>query len=366
MTKTKGVGILLTLAFSLYTVALDPARAVAQSPAPSMQLGALPPVPVPSDNPITPQKVELGKVLFFDSRLSGDGSMSCAVCHKPDHGWDAPTPLSPAYPANRERRASMSLVNVAYNTALIWDGRAGALEKQALGPIQNPLHMNMNLDLLMERLKAVPEYVKRFEDVFGSGGLTPENLGKAIAAFERTLVTRDSPFDRSLTGDKKALSPEALKGLGHFQGKARCALCHNGPNFTDQKFHNLGVPAPAALKDPLVQAALRFDAKRMKLEEWAIVTEDPGRYLVTKKEEDRGAFKTPALRNIDQSAPYMHNGAFATLDEVIEFYNQGGEKGPNKSPLVTPLGLTAEEKQQLKAFLHSLTGRIEFTLPKIP
>jgi hypothetical protein len=176
---------------------------------PLADIGPLPPLPIPEGNPLTPEKVELGKRLFFDPRLSGDGSMACVSCHLPDQGWTTNTPLSPAYPTNMERRNSQTLINVAYNQALLWDGRAGTLEKQALGPIQNPLHMNQNLDLLIEKLQAIPMYAERFQQVFGTP-VTPEGLGKALAAFERTLVTRNAPFDRYMTGDWQAMSADAL------------------------------------------------------------------------------------------------------------------------------------------------------------
>ena len=325
-------------------------------------IGPLPPVPAPEDNPITPEKVELGKRLFFDARLSADGSLACVSCHLPDQGWTTNTPLSPAYPTNMERRNSQTLINVAYNKALIWDGRAAALEKQALGPIQNPLHMNQNLDLLIEKLKSFPPYVEQFQQVFGTS-VTPEALGKALAAFERTLVTRNAPFDRYMTGNWQAMSEGALRGMELFKGKARCILCHNGPNFTDNQFHNLGVPAVPLLSDPLVQAAIRFDAKRMTVPEYQSVTEDLGRYLVTKEEKDKGMFRTPTLRNVMQREPYMHNGVFLSLEEVIDFYDAGGGAVLGKSPLLQPLGLTAQGKRDLLAFLQALTGELPTITP---
>jgi cytochrome c peroxidase len=261
-----------------------------------------------------------------------------------------------------ERRNSQTLVNVAYNKALIWDGRAGSLEKQALGPIQNPLHMNQNLDLLVEKLKAIPTYEERFQHVFGTT-VTPEALGKALAAFERTLVTRNAPFDRYMTGDWQAMSQSAMRGMALFKEKARCMLCHNGPNFTDSQFHRLGVPEAPLFSDPLVQAALRFDAKRMQLPEYQSVREDLGRYLVTKEEKDRGAFKTPTLRNVAQREPYMHNGVFHSLEEVINFYDGGGGAVASKSPLLQALGLTAQEKRDLLAFLLALTGELPVMTP---
>jgi cytochrome c peroxidase len=326
------------------------------------EIGPLPPAPVPEGNPITPEKVELGKRLFFDARLSADGSLACVSCHLPDQGWTTNTPLSPAYPTNMERRNSQTLINVAYNKALLWDGRAGALEQQALGPIQNPLHMNQNLDLLVEKLKAVPDYVERFQNVFGTS-VSPEGIGKALAAFERTLITRNAPFDRYVEGDRQAMSERALRGMELFQGEARCILCHNGPNFTDGQFHKLGVPDAPLLSHPLVQVSLRFDAKRMNVQEYQQVKEDWGRYLVTKEEKDKGAFKTPTLRNVTQRDPYMHNGVFQSLEEVIDFYDRGGGAVAGKSPLIQPLGLTAKEKHDLLAFLRALTGELPTVTP---
>ena len=325
-------------------------------------IGPLPPVPVPEDNPMTPEKVELGRLLFFDARLSADGSLACVSCHLPDQGWTTNTPLSPAYPTNMERRNSQTLINVAYNKALIWDGRAAELEKQALGPIQNPLHMNHNLGLLVEKLNAVPDYAERFQKVFGTT-VTPDGLGKALATFERTLVTRNAPFDRYMEGDAQAMSEGARRGMELFKAKARCILCHNGPNFTDSQFHNLGVPDAPLLAHPLVQASIRFDAKRMKVQEYQQVNEDLGRYLVTKEEKDRGAFKTPTLRNVTQRDPYMHNGVFQSLEDILDFYDRGGGAVSGKSPLLQPLGLTAQEKRDLLAFLQTLTGELPIMAP---
>jgi cytochrome c peroxidase len=315
---------------------------------------------------MTLEKIELGKMLFFDYRLSGDGSRTCVHCHEPDQGWSFRDRQSPAYPTQVERRTSMTLIDVAYNKSLIWDGRASSLEKQALGPIQNPLHMNQNLDLLVERLNAIPDYVRRFRQVFGTGP-TPDAIGKAIAAFERTIVTADSPFDRYARGDRTALSVSELRGLGLFTGKARCILCHNGPAFTDSGFHNLGVPEADFLNDPRVLASLRFDAKRMGVPEYRSLTADPGRYLITKQDRDFGAFKTPTLRNVTSRSPYMHNGAFRSLSEVITFYNKGGGHDPRKDPFVQPLNLTQTEAADLLAFLASLTGELpKIEAPELP
>jgi cytochrome c peroxidase len=332
----------------------------AAAPVTGADIGPLPAVTVPADNPMTPEKVELGRLLFFDRRLSGDGSLACVSCHLPQHGWTTDTPQSPAYPTNQERRNSPTLIGVAYTQPLIWDGRAPNLEKQALGPIRNPLHMNQNVDLLVQKLNGIPGYVQRFRKVFGTA-VTPEGIAKALASFERTIVSRDAPFDRYMEGDESAMSEAAVRGMRLFRGKAGCVACHNGPNFSDNGFHNLGVPAPAFIQDRLVQAAIRFDAERMGVKDYWNVKEDLGRYLVTKDEKDKGAFKTPTLRNVVETGPYMHNGAFATLEEVIDFYDRGGGSSPEKSALVHPLRLSADEKHDLLAFLHALSG----TLPKV-
>ncbi|VAX17916.1 Cytochrome c551 peroxidase [hydrothermal vent metagenome] len=316
-------------------------------------------VPVPKNNPLTKAKIKLGKKLFFDDMLSGDGSMSCASCHDPDQGWTTHTRYSPAYPTITERRNSPTLVNTAYAKVWIWDGRAGSLDKQALGPMKNPLHMNQNPGLVVEEIRAEPEYVVLFKEAF-NGKITPENIGKALASFERTIVSENSPFDKYMLGDKKALGVEAIKGLKLFKGKAGCVRCHNGPNFTDGQFHNLGVPEPTDFHSAGVQTSLRFDLKRTKNRDWMTITSDIGRATITKDKNDIGKFKTPTLRHIAETPPYMHNGVFETLGEVLSFYNAGGGVHPNKSSLLKPLGLSEDQLAQLKAFLSSLTGEIKF------
>jgi cytochrome c peroxidase len=354
-----GVVAVWSVVLSVLLNLLEPGWGHAGAPA---EIGPLPPLPIPEDNPMTPEKIELGKRLFFDPRLSADGSLACVSCHLPDQGWTTNTPLSPSYPTTMERRLSPTLINVAYNMVLLWDGRAGSLEKQALGPIQNPLHMNQNLDLLIEKLKSVPLYDELFRQVFGTS-VTSEALGKALAAFERTLVTRNAPFDRYMTGDWQGMSESALRGMELFKGKARCILCHNGPNFTDNQFHNLGVPAVPLLSHPFVQASIRFDAKRMNVPEYQSVREDLGRYLVTKEEKDKGTFRTPSLRNVMQREHYMHNGVFLSLEEVIDFYDAGGGGVLGKSPLIQSLGLTAQGKRDLLVFLQALTGELPTVTP---
>ncbi len=331
----------------------------------SPKIGALPErPPEPADNPTTPVKVKLGKLLYFDPRLSGDGSVSCATCHDPNQGWAKKRVMSPAYPENKHFRHSPTVLNVAYNTLFFWDGRAKSLEEQASKPILSPFEMNMNYDLLEERLKAIPGYVKLFREAFPEDKepVSIENVAKAIAAFERTIICRDSPFDLYMRGDRSAMSPEQIKGMKLFTGKAGCVQCHNGVNFSDNRFHVTGVPKHRVEDDALVRATRNFVLRGAGFKDPSGIDRDLGRYFLTKKSEDKGSFKTPTLRNVALTPPYMHNGVFKTLDEVIEFYNAGGGDVPNKSKLLKPLNLTAEEKANLKAFLKALTCK---TVPVI-
>jgi cytochrome c peroxidase len=323
-------------------------------------LGPLPPVPIPAGDPQTPAKVELGKLLYFDPRLSGDSTTSCASCHDPKMGWGDGNELSIGYPATLHWRNSQTVLNAAYLAKWFWTGSSATLEAQAKAAITGPLAQNMNPGLAEERLKQIPEYVKLFKEAFG-GAPTFDTALKAIVAFERTIVSTNVPFDRYMRGDKTALTPEQVKGLELFQGKAACIRCHNGPLLTDQDLHNLGVPKnPAFEKDPFRQIAMRERIKAKGIAEavYSTFDRDPGRYLDTKKDEDKGKFRTPTLRELKYTAPYMHNGVFATLGEVIEFYDRGGGSDPfgTKSPLMKPLGLTKEEKAALQAFLDSLNG----------
>jgi cytochrome c peroxidase len=322
-------------------------------------------VPVPESNPQTPEKIELGKKLFFDRRLSGDGTMSCATCHNPELAFTDGLDISLSYPTTRNWRNAPTLINVAFSKYLFWDGRATTLEDQALFPMMSAFEMNQNLDFLEEELRSVPEYVEAFRKVFG-GEITRERIAMAIAAFERTLISRNAPIDRFLNGDKTALSEKARKGYEIFTGKGRCAECHYGVNLSDDKFYALGVPENEEQeKDPRVSATRRFVAKVYHYEDYINLKEDPGRYLITKDPKDWKAFKTPTLREVSRTAPYMHNGAFKTLDEVIGFFNRGGGPG-NK--VLKPLNLTDEEKQYLKAFLEeALQGEeIVIKYPEIP
>ena len=294
----------------------------------------------PADNPWSKEKVELGQLLYFDPRLSGDNSISCATCHHPDKGWSDNLPRAIGFGGQELGRHSPTVINSGYFEVQMWDGRALSLDQQALGPIQAAGEMNQNIDELVKELGAVPEYVERFQKVFG--GITPANIGKAIAAFERTVVSKNAPYDKYMTGDKSALSASAVNGMNLFFGKAKCAICHNGPVFTDSGFHNIGVKQHGPLK------------------------EDLGRFNISKEDFDKGAFKTPGLRSVSTSAPYMHDGGEATLTDVVKFYNRGGDVKQNLSPFITPLELTDSEVQDVVEFLKALDGEpIQITVPPL-
>ncbi|MCI0528878.1 MAG: cytochrome-c peroxidase [Nitrospira sp.] len=303
----------------------------------------LPEVTVPKDNPMTPAKVELGKMLFFDPRLSGNDHWACSTCHNPSLGFSDGLARSRAFGDETELgRHAPTVLNIAYNTAQFWDGRASTMEAQAVGPIQADREMNSKPEELEKELNAIPEYKERFMKVFGEP-VTMPNIGKAIATFERTLVTRDAPFDRYMRGDKNALNTQEKRGLILYISKAACSQCHNGANFTDNQFHNIGLPQVGPLK------------------------EDLGRYAVTKDEKDKKAFKTPTIRNVTLTPPYMHNGVFKTLDEVVDFYNKGGGEDPNKSAKIFKLNLTDKEKEDLVVFLKTLTGNLPIvSYPQLP
>ena len=352
------------------------ARAVAAALAAALALGGaaavaaglepLGEVPVPEANPQTPEKVALGRILFFDRRLSGDGTMSCASCHIPEEGFADGQAISLSYPTTRNWRNAQTLVNVAWQKRLFHDGRAGSLEEQALFPLMSAFEMNQNLDYVEEELRSVPEYVALFAGAFGTGDVTRERVAMALAAFERTIVSRDAPLDRFLAGDEAALSPAARAGYEVFTGKGGCAECHGGGNLCDERFHALNVPeSPEFERDPRVAATRRFVAKVYGYPEFRTLAEDPGRYLITKAPEDWKAFRTPTLRDVARSAPYMHNGIFATLEEVIAFIDRGGGEGNVE---LRPLGLTAEERAVLRDFLvEGLSGSpIELQMPAIP
>lgn len=298
-------------------------------------------VPCPAGNPPTEAKIRLGKELYFDKRLSADSSISCATCHDPAQGWADPRPVSTGVGGAKGGRNSPTVLNTGYNPIQFWDGRAPTLEAQAVGPIQNPVEMKMTMPLAISRLAGIRGYAEEFRAVFGTGP-SEEGIGKAIAAFERTVVSRNSPFDRYLAGEHSAMSGAAVRGMRVFRGHGHCAACHSGPNLTDNRFHNLGIGMHA--RQP-----------------------DVGRYKVTQKLRDYGAFKTPTLRSIALTAPYMHDGSLKTLEEVVSVYDRGGHPNPHLDPLMVPLRLTRGERADLVEFLKALTGEdLGITEPELP
>jgi cytochrome c peroxidase len=352
--------VLLAAATLLLGTALGVVAARGQAPGPR-PLGPLPPVPVPADNPMSPAKIELGRILFWDDRLSGDVSTPCVACHQPELGWGDGRDVSPGYPGTEHWRNSQTVLNAAYYAKLFWAGEVTSLESQAAAAATGNVAGNGDPFMMEERLRQVPDYVRRFKEVFGVEHRTIDLAWQAIAAFERTLVSEPEnvPFDRFARGDAGAVSTEAKRGLALFQGKAGCLQCHHGPLASDESYYNLGVPKnPTFDADPLRQITLRYQHVIRGVPEavYRTADRDLGLYYTTKRDEDRGKFRTPSLRELTYTAPYMHNGVFKTLEEVVAFYNRGGGDDPRKTPLLKPLGLTASEQQDLVAFLRSLSS----------
>jgi cytochrome c peroxidase len=296
---------------------------------------------IPPDNPLTSKKIDLGRQLYFDGRLSADGTVSCATCHAPDKGFSDGRPTSTGIKGQVGKRNAPVTLNRIFSQEQFWDGRSPSLEDQALGPVQNPIEMGHTLKGMVATLSAIKGYREQFRQVFGTK-VTASGVAKAIAAFERSLVCGNSAFDRYEDGDDAALSERELRGLDLFREKGSCVRCHTGFAFTDERYHNIGVG---------------FDKPNPDL----------GRYDVTKKESDKGSFKTPTLRNIAASAPYLHDGSAKTLEDVIEFYDKGGIKNPNLSDEIKPLDLTTTEKGELVAFLESLScPELKVAAPALP
>lgn len=365
--RTLVAGVVLA---SVAAIAFTPGSARADMNAP---LAALGPPKAPPDNPQTPAKIELGKLLFFDTRLSGDASVSCATCHEPKDGWAFPDQVSRGYPGAIHWRNSQTVVNSAYFNKLFWVGAAKSLEGQAPGAAKGAVAGNGEADMMEARLAFIPEYRKRFGEVFGDKWPKLSNAWKAIAAFERTLVQTDTPFDKYMRGDKKALSDQQKRGMKLFSGKANCIECHNGALFSDQQYYNVGVPrAEIWSESGLAQITFRYEqyAKGVTEEMYRTIKDDAGLYYRTKQKRDKGKFRTPTLRYVVHTAPYMHNGAFFDLTEVVEFYNEGGgtnEFADTKTKLLKPLKLSEKEIEDLVAFIESLSGpAIKMTAPKLP
>ena len=296
-------------------------------------------IPFPKNNPYTDAKAELGHALFFDPRLSGPNTISCASCHNPALGWKDGLGLGVGHDAKKLGRATPTVLNLAWADLLMWDGRKDGLEDQATGPIESEGEMSQPVPALLEKLAEIPGYRKMFREAFGKDEITKEKLSQALATFERTLVSNKAPFDRWIEGDEKAISESAKRGFATFNGKGNCAACHSGWRFTDDGFHDIGLKS-----------------------------EDIGRGAHVPGEPSlKHAFKTPTLRNIDQRAPYMHDGSSANLREVIVHYDTGFVQRPSLSPEMRRLNLTEGEVSDLVEFMHALTSRDDkISIPVLP
>jgi cytochrome c peroxidase len=324
---------------------------------------------IPADNPMTEAKVALGRDLYFDKRLSVDNTVSCATCHDPRFAFTDGKPVSEGVGGKKGARNAPTVLNAMFNEEQFWDGRVKTLEEQVLQPLINPVEMAMpSHEAVVAKVRGIPEYAQRFREVFGGPNpVTIENIAKAIAAFERTLLSGDSPFDRFMAGDPKAISEAAKRGWELFKGKARCITCHefnaSSPFFTDFKYHNIGIGMKATRNFEALARQIQQMAQENRLTKEALdrlaLTEgfsELGRFLVTRQPKDVGAFKTSPLRDIELTAPYMHDGSLKTLREVIDFYDKGGEPNPNLDGGIVKLNLTEQEKADLEEFLKSLTS----------
>ena len=310
---------------------------------PSLSEFILGDVPYPADNAPNAARVELGQRLFFDPRMSGDGNMSCATCHNPALGWSDGQATARGVKSSVLGRASPTVFNTGYNTIQMWDGRKKSLEDQAMGPMQANVEMNMDIAKLFQWIGGNEGYKALFAKAYPGEPINETTLSKAIASFERTVVSKNSPFDRWVQGDASALSAQQIEGFKVFTGKGNCVACHSGANFTDNGFHNLGLAS------------------------WGMSEPDMGRYALKPVKAMKGAFKTPTVREVTRTAPYFHDGSAKTLMDVVEHYDRGGDVKTNLSPNMKPLGLTMQEKQALVAFMESLTSPfLPVTLLELP
>jgi cytochrome c peroxidase len=290
-------------------------------------------VPAPEDNVLSREKVELGRSLFFWKGLSRDRSLACAGCHVPEKAFSDGRPRAAGVRGQVGPRRTPALLNRAWGKSFFWDGRAASLEDQVLQPILNPIEMDLKPDEIVQRVRNDSALGERMHAVFGRNA-EREDVARALASYVRSIFAGDSPYDRYVSGQRDALSQSQQAGLKLFRGKANCVACHVGTNFTDERFHNTGT----GWKDGA----------------WI----DQGRGAVTRNEAERGAFKTPGLREAARKPPYMHDGSLQTLEEVVDFYDKGGRDNPQIDAEMRPLKLTADEKQELVEFLRSLTGKV--------
>ena len=314
---------------------------------------------IPIDNPLTQAKVSLGETLYFDKRLSINGTVSCATCHDPANSFTDRRALALGVSDKLGTRNAPTILNAAFVTQLFWDGRTGRLEEQAKQPLLNSFEMGMGDDAsVVSRLSAIPEYRKSFAQVFGKQGISIDTITKAIAAYERTLLSGNSAFDRFIAGDTTALTEAQKRGWKLFKGKAKCIECHSfskgSPFFSDFKFHNTGIgTGELSLAGENSREAVGNSASALAH------TRGPtelGRFLVTNNADDVGAFRTPTLRDVELTAPYMHNGSEKTLIDVVRFYNRGGNGNPNLDKRIVPLKLTDNEMSELVEFMRTLTS----------
>lgn len=317
--------------------------------------------PLPESPELNVDLVELGRHLFFEPKLSGDGSTWCASCHNPEKGWSDGLPLSEGYLGTKYFRRSPSIVNASLQRFLYWDGRMAGDDLPTLvrDHISEAHFMQADGRLVIERLRQVPFYEESFKEVTG-GEVSYGRILNAVSEFVRSLRSTNVPFDRYIAGDTSAISSEARKGLALFTGKARCVECHYGPLLSDQRFHGLGVPENRdVFKNPLRHITYRRFLKTFGVSDYHLARSDRGLGVLTHEKNDEGKFRTPSLREVGRSDYFMHNGAFASLNEVIEFYDRGGY-----SETLAPLNLSQGEKESLIAFLHSLSGdAIEVKVP---
>ncbi len=324
---------------------------------------------VPNDNPVTAAKVELGRKLFFDARLSADGKVSCASCHDPGRAFTDGRKVAEGIGGRLGRRNSPTLLNSMFSAGQFWDGRAGTLEEQAKMPLTNIDEMgNRSLDEVVTKIAAVPEYVRGFQQVFG-GAVTIDGFARAVATFERTLVSANSPLDRYLEGDLNSLSESARNGLILFRTKARCGVCHvfnqnfaafaTFPFFTDGNYRNTGVAMNFSGFSSLARRAVAASRDESGNAVAALLKQERagelGRFMTTGNTLDVGAFRTPSLRNVELTAPYFHDGSAATLEDVVRFYVKGGNENPNRDWQLEPVPLTNVEQRELFDFLKALT-----------
>jgi cytochrome c peroxidase len=320
---------------------------------------------IPKDNPMTPAKVELGRQLFFDKRLSADGTVSCATCHDPQRAFSDGKKVAEGIRGRRGTINAPTVLNAMFNSGQFWDGRVESLEAQAKLPLINPDEMgNESHEQVVARLQAIPDYVKQFREVFANP-VTIDGVAQAIAAFERTLVSANSPFDRFSAGDANALGAAAQRGLALFRGKARCNVCHNinqaFPFLTDQQYRNTGVAANDPAFESLSQKASQLAKTGLTAARLETLSRQPGatslgRFLSTGNVLDIGAFKTPSLRDIELTAPYFHDGSADTLADVLRFYTRGGNLNRYRDWQLEPVNLTESEQSDLIEFLKSLTS----------